>query len=251
MRALVIVPTYNEFENLGRLVPAVLRSAPADLLVVDDASPDGTGHLADRLAREHAGRVHVLHRAGKQGLGTAYIDGFRWGLQRDFQFLMEMDCDFSHRPEDLPRLLSAAASADVVLGSRYVPGGDTPGWPWTRRLLSRGGSAYAGRVLGLPYHDLTGGFKCFARRALERINLSGIRSTGYGFQIEMTWRCHQAGLRILEVPIVFQERAAGESKMSGRIVWEAMGMVWGLRREANGKAPRKPGRWPDLSQFPQ
>lgn len=230
MRALVITPTYNERDNLQRLVPAVLSSAPVDHLVVDDGSPDGTGRLADQLARESRGRVHVLHRPGKLGLGTAYLDGFRWGLERGYEFLLEMDCDFSHDPTDLPRFLAAAADADVVLGSRWVPGGATPDWPLRRRWLSRGGSFYARRLLNVGYRDLTSGYKCFRRRALESIDLGAVRANGYGFQIEMTWRCHQAGMRIREIPIVFRDRALGESKMSSHIVWEAMGMVWRLRR---------------------
>ncbi|MBI3947550.1 MAG: polyprenol monophosphomannose synthase [Armatimonadetes bacterium] len=232
MRALVITPTYNEYANLARLASAVLRAAPVDLLVVDDDSPDGTGRLADSLARESGGRVHVIHRPGKQGLGTAYVAGFRWGLERRYEFFFEMDGDFSHAPDDLPRFLAAAAGADVVLGSRYVPGGATPDWPWSRRLLSRGGSLYARTLLGLPFRDLTGGFKCFTRRALEGIQLDGIRANGYGFQIEMTWRCHRAGMRIREIPITFRDRVEGQSKMSGQIVREAMAMVWRLRAEA-------------------
>ncbi|NLC56586.1 MAG: polyprenol monophosphomannose synthase [Armatimonadetes bacterium] len=230
MRSLVIIPTYNERENLAQLAAAALQAAPVDLLIVDDNSPDGTGHLADCLARESGGRVSVLHRPGKQGLGTAYLTGFRWGLERDYQFLLEMDCDFSHDPADLPRLLAAAADADVVLGSRYVPGGATPDWPWPRRVLSRGGSLYARQILGLGYRDLTGGFKCFRRRALELLDLESIRANGYAFQIEMTWRCHLAGLRIVEIPIVFHDRRVGQSKMSRQIVWEAIGTVWRMRR---------------------
>lgn len=231
MQALVIVPTYNERTNLMRLVPAVLAAAPVDILVVDDNSPDGTGQLADDLAVEHAGRVHVLHREGKQGLGTAYLAGFRWGLRHGYDYLFEMDCDFSHPPEALPRFLEAIRHADVVLGSRYVPGGATPDWPRRRRLLSQGGSFYARTVLGLPYRDLTGGFKCFRRTALQSLDLEGIRTSGYGFQIEMTWRCHRAGLTILEIPITFRDRVEGQSKMSGKIVREALAMVWQLRRE--------------------
>ncbi|HHX40714.1 MAG TPA: polyprenol monophosphomannose synthase [Armatimonadetes bacterium] len=230
MRAVVITPTYNERENLQRLVPAVLNTAPVDHLIVDDSSPDGTGQLADELARASRGRVHVLHRPGKQGLGTAYIEGFRWGLERGYELILEMDCDFSHDPADLPRFIAAASDADVVLGSRWIAGGAAPDWPWQRRWLSRGGSFYARRLLNVPYRDLTSGYKCFRRRALERIDLGSVQANGYGFQIEMTWRCHQAGMRVREIPIVFRDRTLGESKMSSQIVWEAMGMVWRLRQ---------------------
>jgi dolichol-phosphate mannosyltransferase len=241
MRALVVTPTYNERANLVRMAPAVLRAAPVEMLIVDDNSPDGTGELADSLARESHGRIHVLHREGKQGLGTAYVTGFRWGLQRRYDLLIQMDCDFSHNPDDLPRFLAAAEQADVVIGSRYVAGDDTPDWPWTRRVLSRSGSLYARSVLGLPYQDLTGGYKCFRRQALDRIGLESVHASGYGFQIEMNWRCHQAGLRIAEIPIVFNDRVEGQSKMSGRIVLEAMGLVWRLRRESRRPRISAPG----------
>lgn len=233
MRSLVILPTYNERENLARLVPAVLAVArDLDVLIVDDASPDGTGALAEQLAAA-SGRVAVLHRSGKLGLASAYIAGFRYGLARGYEHLIEMDADCSHRPADLPRLLAPvrAGRADLVLGSRWVPGGGTLRWPWHRRLISRGGSLYARAVLGLPLRDLTGGFKVFHQRVLRTINLATLRATGYGFQVELTYRAWRAGFRVRELPIVFAERAGGVSKMNGRIVLEALLMVPRLRAE--------------------
>lgn len=228
-RALVIVPTYDERENLPLLVEAIFEVVPdVDVLVVDDASPDGTGELADALAARDA-RVHVLHRAGKLGLGTAYIAGFRWALERDYPAVFEMDADFSHQPRYLPDLLRATEGADLVLGTRYIPGGGTEGWGPFRQVLSRGGNLYARIVLGMPFHDLTGGFKCFRREALLAIDLDRVRSTGYAFQIELTWRVWKEGLRIVEVPIVFPDRTRGKSKMSTRIMREAMINVLRLR----------------------
>ncbi len=241
MRAIAIIPTYNECENLGPLVAAVLKADPAlDILVVDDNSPDGTGALADELAR-HSDRVRVLHRPGKAGLGAAYLAGFAYALDRDYQCILEMDADFSHDPADLPRLLAPvrAGGADLVLGSRWAPGGSTRGWPLHRRIISRGGSWYARTILGVPVRDLTGGFKCFHRRVLGRLDLSAVRTSGYGFQIELTYRALQAGSRVLEVPIVFSERRCGQSKMSGRIAAEALAMVWRLRLDR--PAPRVAG----------
>ncbi|MBM4372642.1 MAG: polyprenol monophosphomannose synthase, partial [Deltaproteobacteria bacterium] len=229
-RTLIIVPTYNERENLPALVDAVFRQVPAaEILVVDDGSPDGTGLVADGLAASDP-RVHVLHRGVKEGLGRAYVAGFRWALERDFAFVFEMDCDFSHRPEHLPEFLEAIRDADLVLGSRRVPGGGTRGWTLRRKLISWGGSAYARAVLGLPYRDLTGGFKCFRREVLEALDLDGLLSYGYCFQIELTWRAHLAGFRIREIPIVFPDRTRGQSKMSGAIFREALVTVWALRR---------------------
>ncbi|MEN9938697.1 MAG: hypothetical protein RLZZ387_5276 [Chloroflexota bacterium] len=232
MRTLVIIPTYNERENLGRLVPEILRQDPAiDVLVVDDNSPDGTGDLARSLsARSH--RVRTLHRPGKQGLGTAYLAGFREALSSGYQQVVEMDADFSHSPADLTRLITPvlAGEADLTLGSRWAPGGGTRRWPVRRQLLSRAGSLYARTVLGVPVRDLTGGFKCFHRRVLLALDLDSVQSAGYGFQIELTYRAIQAGFRVREVPIIFTEREHGVSKMSGAIVGEAMRMVWVLRR---------------------
>lgn len=231
-RALIIVPTYNELENLPLLVEAVFAVVPdVHILVVDDGSPDGTGRLADRLASEDA-RISVLHRKGKLGLGTAYIAGFRWALERDYPYIFEMDADFSHQPKYLLDLLAAVeGGADLALGTRYIRGGGTEGWGPLRQLISRGGNLYARGVLWLPFHDLTGGFKCFSRRVLETIDLAAVRSEGYAFQIELTYRAHKAGFRIAEVPIVFPDRTRGESKMSGNIVREAMINVVRLRFE--------------------
>ncbi len=228
---LIIIPTYNESENLPLLLDAVFELQPeVHILVVDDNSPDGTGELADKLAAEDE-RVHVLHREGKLGLGTAYIAGFRWALERDYQRIFEMDADFSHQPKYLKDFLKASEEADLVLGCRYIKGGGTEGWGALRQLISRGGNMYARAVLWLPFHDLTGGFKCFRREVLESIDLGTIRSTGYAFQIELSYRAHKRGFKIAEVPIVFPDRTRGESKMSGSIVHEAMLNVIKLRFE--------------------
>jgi dolichol-phosphate mannosyltransferase len=229
-RALIVVPTYNERENVAEVVDRFLAAAPeAEILFVDDNSPDGTGEVLDGLARANP-RVHVLHRAGKLGLGTAYLDGFRWGLARGFEYLLEMDADFSHDPKYLPDLLELAeAGADVVVGSRYVEGGGTENWGAGRKLISRGGSLYARTILGVKIRDLTSGFICWRRTALEAIDLESIRSNGYSFQIEMKYRALRAGLRVVETPIVFVDRRVGQSKMSRAIFLEALGMVWKLR----------------------
>jgi dolichol-phosphate mannosyltransferase len=238
-RILIIIPTYNERENLPKLAEAIYAQGPFHLLIVDDNSPDGTGDLAEELAARYAGRLFVLHRTGKLGLGTAYREGFRWGLARGYDLLFEMDADFSHDPRHLPQFLAAiAGGADLVLGSRYVRGGGTRNWSALRKLISRGGSLYARLILGLPFHDLTGGFKCFRRRVLESIDLATIGSNGYGFQIEMTYRAFQQGFRIVETPIVFPDRQVGESKMHGGIVREALLMVWRLRFAQPARAPR-------------
>lgn len=230
----VVLPTYNERENLERVVEAVLRALPeGQVLVVDDASPDGTGQLADTIAAREA-RVSVLHRPGKQGLGVAYRDGFRWVLEQpDMQAAVQMDADLSHDPADLTRLLAPLmADADLALGTRYMPGGGTVGWPWHRRLISRGGTGFARLFLGLPYRDLTGGFKAWRRELLERLRLRETTGNGYGFQVETTWWAHRRGGSIVEVPIVFREREAGSSKMTGTIVREAMLLVVRLRLDA-------------------
>jgi dolichol-phosphate mannosyltransferase len=227
-RALVCLPTYNEAENVGPIVEAILAAAPVEVLVIDDGSPDGTGRLADAIAAREA-RVHVLHREKKEGLGKAYLAGFAWALARPYDLVLEMDADFSHQPRYLPDLLGRAADADLVLGSRYVPGGGTVNWGLGRRILSRGGSAYARTILGVPYRDLTGGFKCFRRKVLEGIDLATVSCTGYAFQIELTYRTHRRGFRIAEVPIVFEDRRVGHSKMSRRIVLEAIRKVWSIR----------------------
>jgi dolichol-phosphate mannosyltransferase len=228
--ALVCIPTYDERDNIEAIARAALAADPRiDILVIDDNSPDGTGRIADQLVATEP-RAHVLHRPSKQGLGRAYLDGFRWALQRGYQFVLEMDADFSHDPKYLPQFLDRAeAGADLVLGSRYVQGGGTVNWGRGRKLVSRAGSLYARTVLGLRQRDLTGGFKCFRRRVLETIDLASVRSTGYAFQIELTYRAIQKGFKAVEIPIVFEDRRVGQSKMSGKIVLEALTMVWKLR----------------------
>lgn len=226
---LVVVPTYNELENLPRILDATRASLPSGhILVVDDGSPDGTGALADERAAADD-HIHVMHRTAKAGLGRAYIAGFEWALDRDYTHVFEMDADFSHDPAMLPVMLDAAQEADLVIGSRWVAGGGTVGWPLKRRLLSRGGSFYARSILGVDIRDLTGGFKCFNRRVLQAIDLGGIHAVGYGFQIELTWRALQQGFTVREVPITFTDRVYGESKMSGAIFREALSVVWKLR----------------------
>jgi len=218
----LVLPTYNEADNLERIVAAIRAQLPADrrVLVVDDSSPDGTGEIADRLAAAHDD-VEVLHRARKEGIGPAYVAGFRAALDGGAELIAQMDADFSHDPADLPRLLAAAADADLVLGSRYVDGGGVTEWGPVRRLISRGGSAYARTLLGLGVNDLTGGFKVFRRAVLEAIELETIPSLGYAFQVETTYRAVRAGFEVVEVPIVFRDRRVGESKMTGSIVIEA------------------------------
>jgi len=230
-RTLVVIPTYNERENIAGITARVLRNASeVDVLVVDDNSPDGTGALASALASGHD-RINVLHRAGKEGLGAAYRAGFAWGLERGYERLIEMDADGSHQPEQLDRLLAALDDADVVLGSRWVRGGSVVNWPLRRTMLSRAGSLYARVVLGLPIRDITGGFRAFTADALREIGYQDVLSQGYCFQIDMLWKAYSAGLRISEVPITFVERVHGESKMSSGIVTEAIlrVTVWGLK----------------------
>jgi dolichol-phosphate mannosyltransferase len=232
--AWLVLPTYNEAENLEPLVEAARTKLPpgARVLIVDDSSPDGTGDVADRLAARHEG-VEVLHRPRKEGLGPAYIAGFRRALAGGAGFVLEMDSDFSHDPAYLPRLLEAAKRADVVLGSRYVAGGGVTDWGALRRAVSRGGSFYARLVLGVDVHDLTGGFKCFKREVLEAIDLDAIASRGYAFQVELTYRAIRRGFKVVEVPILFRERRVGKSKMDLSIVAEA---VWRLPLLRFGKA---------------
>ncbi|MEN8041964.1 MAG: polyprenol monophosphomannose synthase [Actinomycetota bacterium] len=229
MRTLVIVPTYNEIENLEAIAKAV-RSHGYDLLVVDDGSPDGTGSLADDLSVSDPG-VLVLHRKEKMGLGPAYAAGFAHGLELGYDILCEMDADFSHDPSDLPRLVEAVeGGADLAIGSRYVPGGGTQGWPWYREAISRGGNQYASIMLGLSVKDATAGFRAFRDTTLRKIDPSSCQASGYGFQVEMAWRTEEAHLDIVEVPITFRDRLYGESKMNSRIAIEAMGLVtrWGF-----------------------
>jgi dolichol-phosphate mannosyltransferase len=230
VRAVVCLPTYNECENLERMLRAlgpVLRDGDR-VLVIDDRSPDGTGELADRLAAE-LGYVDVLHRPRKEGLGPAYVAGFRSALAGGAELVLEMDCDFSHDPDDVRRLIDAAAEADLVLGSRYVDGGRVENWGVLRRFVSSGGSFYARTILGVPVRDLTGGFKCYRRAVLEAIDLEGIAAQGYAFQIETTYRAIRAGFRVVEIPIRFVDREAGSSKMSKAIVAEAVWKVPALR----------------------
>lgn len=226
----VVLPTYNEADNIEPMVAALLDVLPAErrLLVVDDASPDGTGRIADSIAAEHP-EVEVLHRSGKEGLGPAYVAGFRRALAGGAGLVVQIDCDFSHDPADVPRLLAAAEGADLVLGSRYVPGGGVGDWGRVREAISRWGSAYARLWLGLPYRDLTGGFKCIRSEVLEAIGLDTLSSLGYAFQVETTFRAARAGFRIVEVPIVFHDRRVGESKMSRAIVAEAAWRVPAMR----------------------
>jgi dolichol-phosphate mannosyltransferase len=229
-QAWVILPTYDEAENLERIVGAVLENLPATgrVLVVDDNSPDGTGAIADRLAAENE-RIRVLHRERKEGLGPAYLAGFRVALEAGAERIVEMDADFSHDPAYLPKLIGAADHFDLVIGSRYVPGGGVTDWGPLRRFISRGGSTYARVALGLPIRDLTGGFKCFRREVLEAINLDTIEARGYAFQVETTYRAIKAGFRVVEIPIVFRDRADGTSKMSRSIVAEAIWRVPAMR----------------------
>jgi dolichol-phosphate mannosyltransferase len=251
-RALVIVPTYNERENLEPLAERVRKlDQPVDLLVVDDASPDGTGQLADELAAKYPA-IHVLHRSGKAGLGRAYCAGFLWALDRDFEFILEMDGDFSHDPDDIPRFLEAAQNADLVLGSRYRDGIRVINWPLSRLVLSLAAAQYVRWITGMPFTDPTGGYKCFRRATLESLALESVRSNGYSFQIEMTHKVWRQALRITEVPITFTDRYQGTSKMSGGIVREALFMVWRLwaqngfrRRPRTATAPPDPIRSPN------
>jgi dolichol-phosphate mannosyltransferase len=229
-RALVIVPTFNERDNIARIIPAILaQDACLEILVVDDGSPDGTGAIVDQIVERNE-RVHVIHRSGKLGLGTAYIAGFRWALERKYDLVFEMDADFSHNPERLPEFLAAIKDADVVLGSRYQNGHvNVVNWPMSRLFLSYAANLYARGITGLPVFDATGGFKCFRRNVLEAIDLNSVKSNGYAFQIEMNFRAWKRGFRLLEIPIIFVDRTEGVSKMSKRIVREAIWMVWRLR----------------------
>jgi dolichol-phosphate mannosyltransferase len=229
-RVLVIVPTYNEKDNVVRVIGRLRSAVPgADVLIVDDGSPDGTGDLADGLAADDP-QVQVMHRSHKQGLGAAYVAGFRWGLERGYDVLVEMDADGSHQPEQLPDLLAALPSADLVLGSRWVPGGHVVNWPLSRQLLSRGGNTYVRMMLGFGVRDATGGFRAFRRGTLEALTLEDVNSAGYCFQVDLAWRAVRRGFTVTEVPIGFVERELGTSKMSGSIVREALWRVtiWGV-----------------------
>ncbi len=239
-RVLVVVPTFDEVENVEVIVGRLLAAVPtAHLLVVDDNSPDGTGALADRIAADDE-RVHVLHRADKAGLGAAYVAGFAWARERGYDAVVEMDADGSHAPEQLPRLLAALEHADLVLGSRWVEGGQVVNWPRSREVLSRGGNAYARLMLGLPLRDATGGYRAYRREVLDALPLAQVASHGYCFQVDLAWRTVQAGYRVVEVPITFVERERGESKMSRAIVLEALWKVtlWGVQRRTGRATSR-------------
>lgn len=241
LQALVILPTYNEAENLGPMVQAILElDHGLEILVVDDNSPDGTGDIADELAGQHP-EVHVVHRAEKMGLGPAYIEGFEWALARGYDFVYEMDCDFSHDPADLPRFLDEIKEADLVIGSRYIPGGQTPDWSLKRRLISRGGNIFSRFLLGLKTHDCTGGYRCYRAELLEDIPWEDICAHGYGFQVGVVYHVEKLGARIREFPITFRDRRVGESKMSTGIISEAFTYVIRL---ALGRS-REPGTCPE------
>jgi len=246
MKTLLIIPTYNELENLRPLLDQVGAYAPqADILIVDDHSPDGTGELADQLQQENA-RVHVLHRPGKLGLGTAYLAGFQYALQHGYEAAFEMDADFSHDPRYLPAFYQAIEQADVVIGSRYIAGGGTPNWSLLRRLVSGGGNIFARVLLGLPVHDCTAGYRLYRRRVLERLDLQTVQSQGYAFQIEMAYRAVQQGFTIVETPIVFLDRRVGKSKMSRKIVLEGFTYVLKTRfsKQAGKAVPAQAGAVP-------
>jgi dolichol-phosphate mannosyltransferase len=237
-QTLIVVPTYNERENLPRLVNRLLSlPVPVDLLIADGNSPDGTGKIADELAIRHP-EVHVLHETEKRGLGRAYIASFKWALQHGYEFIFEMDSDFSHNPDDIPQFLEAAREADLVLGSRYIGGIRIINWPLRRLMLSKAAANYVRIITGMPFTDPTGGYKCFRRRALEAVDLDEVRSNGYSFQIEMTHKIWRRGLKIVEVPIIFTERMQGRSKMTGNIISEALIRVWQLLFE--NKLRRRP-----------
>jgi dolichol-phosphate mannosyltransferase len=239
-KTLVIVPTYNERDNLPPLTQRLMALPVAvDMLVVDDNSPDGTGKVADEIAAQNP-RVHVLHRHDKDGLGRAYCAGFAWALQRDYEFIFEMDGDFSHNPDDIPAFLKAAEDADLVVGSRYCKGIRVINWPLKRLMLSMSAGKYVRLITGLPVSDPTGGFKCFRRRALMSLNLDAVRSNGYSFQVELSHKIWMQGMKIAEVPIIFTDRFQGSSKMSRKIVWEAFWMVWRLWFQAGlRRSPRR------------
>lgn len=232
-QALVVMPTYNEAENIPCILPEVLKQGTQfDILVVDDNSPDGTANLVKELQKQHPDRIFLLERPTKEGLGRAYIAGFKYALERDYEYILEMDSDFSHDPRVLPKFLEAIQDADLVLGSRYITGVNVINWPLKRLLLSYGASYYTRFITGMPVKDPTGGFKCFRRKVLEAIDLDHIHSGGYSFQIEMSFRTWKKGFRIKEIPIVFTDRVEGKSKMSPKIIREAIGVVWKLKLQS-------------------
>lgn len=232
---LVVVPTYNERENLPHLADALMRQEVLNLLVVDDGSPDGTGAEADRIAARSGGRVRVLHRTGQRGLGRSYVDGLQQALSLGASRVVQMDADFSHDPADVPRLIEATAAADLAVGSRYVPGGKLSNWPWHRVALSAFANQYVRAITGVPVHDATSGFRCWRAELLMKLPLSEIVSEGYAFQVEMAWHALRAGAQIVEVPITFEERVRGSSKMSGRVLVESAVMPWRLRAAGRGR----------------
>lgn len=249
MKTLIIIPTYNEYDNLHPLLEQIFTYAPvSDLLIVDDNSPDGTGKLADEISAQNA-RVHVMHRMGKLGLGTAYIAGFKYAVEHHYDAAFEMDADFSHDPRYLPDFLQAIESADLVIGSRYVKGGGTPNWSLLRRFISGGGNIFARVVLGIPVHDCTAGFRCYRRQVLESIGLDTVESQGYAFQVEMAYRVYKRGFKIVETPIIFQDRRVGKSKMSRAIFLE--GFTWVVRaRLGKTTATRKASSLPAAHTAP-
>src|SRR5438105_8377906 len=235
MKTLIIIPTYNELDNLRPLLQEIFSYVPnIDILIVDDNSPDGTGQLADEISSETP-HVHVLHRAGKLGLGTAYIAGFKYAIERNYDAAFEMDADFSHDPRYLPDFLKAIENADLVIGSRYIPGGDTPNWSLLRRFISAGGNLFARFMLGIPVQDCTAGFRCYRRQVLESIDLDTIQAQGYAFQVELAYRTTRQGFKVVETPIVFMDRRVGKSKMSHKIFVE--GFLWVLRTRFSKKPP--------------
>jgi dolichol-phosphate mannosyltransferase len=240
VRTLIVVPTYNEIENLKSLTEAIFQVVPSNIevLVVDDGSPDGTGGLADSIAKQNP-RLHVLHRAKKMGLGTAYVNGFRWGMENGFDAFIEMDADFSHNPKYLTEMIRQLSSNDVVIGSRYVRGGGTVNWGWGRRVLSRGGSFYSRLILGASIRDFTGGFNGWQKPVLESVNLDTLKSDGYSFQIELKYRAFLQGFKIIEFPIIFEDRKVGKSKMNRRIVLEALRRVWEFRWRSYRQGQRR------------
>jgi dolichol-phosphate mannosyltransferase len=234
VKAIIAIPTYNERENIVNLVQAIQSAAPAtDILIIDDNSPDGTGKIADEMAARD-NTIHVMHRPGKLGLGTAYIAGFHYAIERGYDFVFEMDADFSHNPAYLPRFFELAGNADVVIGSRYVKGGGTPNWSPLRKFISGGGNMFARAMLGIPVHDCTAGYRCYRTTALRALNLDAIHAQGYAFQVEMTYNFWKSGFRIRELPIIFEDRRVGKSKMSRKIFIEAF--LWVLRARVTGDA---------------
>jgi len=230
MKALVVLPTYNEAENLAPLAQEIFANTPenTELLIIDDNSPDGTGKIADQMAHKNP-CVIAMHRPKKMGLGSAYVLAYQWALARPYDIMIQMDCDFSHDPKDLPRLIDALAETDLVIGSRYVSGGSIENWPWVRSLISQAGNFYASAILGLGIKDMTGGFKAFRRKVIETMDLGTLVSDGYAFQIETTYHTLKNGFKVREIPIIFKDRTRGQSKISKRIIWEAIFSVWRLR----------------------